>query len=197
MMLVIYKTRRRITLGILGVAVTAIATVAVLGKYGSLIAHNNDNLLRLHVVANSNTPADQQLKLQVRDALLPLLQQIVSEKNTADEVAAAVAAKQAQLTNEAAAVVSNAGFTYPVRVELGVYPFDAKNDNRGVRVPAGYYSALKVILGEGEGNNWWCILFPPLCFGPNDVEVAAGKTNVQWRWRFWPSKSRVVYAGAK
>jgi len=145
-------------------AIVSASAANLLSQSSYMIAHNHDNLIRLHVLANSDLPHDQELKLLVRDSLLPLLHTILEEQpeQHPDAVMAAVAGRQTSLVQKAAETIKAAGRDYPVRVELGYeeYPGERKSS---FLLPAGRYRTVKVIIGEGKGKNWWCILFPPLC----------------------------------
>ncbi|MFO7248749.1 MAG: stage II sporulation protein R [Bacillota bacterium] len=124
--------------------------------------------IRFRVIANSDAPEDQAVKRAVRDVVVAHLEEVMRGAQRVDEARARLA--KALPTIEALAVetVRAAGFTYPVEVTLGRVPFPTKR--YGTRVyPAGEYEALRITLGNGRGQNWWCVLFPPLCF----VDVAA------------------------
>lgn len=129
-------------------------------------------VLRLHVVANSDTQADQALKLQVRDAVLEqadLLLEGVSDRGEAE----AILSQQLQaLAETGAAVVAGAGYDYPVTVSLEDCWFPTKVYD-GFSLPAGTYRALRIVIGEGGGQNWWCVVFPPLCLASVTEEVAS------------------------
>ena len=129
-------------------------------------------VLRLHVVANSDTQEDQVLKLQVRDAVLEqagLLLEDVTDRGEAE----AVLSQQLQALAEAgAAVVAGAGYDYPVSASLEECWFPTRVYDT-FSLPAGNYRALRVVIGAGEGENWWCVVFPPLCLGSVTEEVAA------------------------
>ena len=111
-----------------------------------------DKLVRLHVLANSDSEEDQALKLQVRDAVL------------AASAGAAVLddALLAQLQRAAQRTVWQAGRQYKVRVSRENCWFDTRV-YEDFSLPAGYYDAVRVVIGAGEGHNWWCVLYPPLC----------------------------------
>ena len=182
-------------LAILCLGALGVFAAAELWSGDFLAASRYGNLLRLHVIANSNSPADQELKLHVRDGLIPLLQELTMEQNSAQEAQAAVEAHQAELAQKAAAIISAQGYTYSVRVELGNFPFPQKQSN-GITLPQGTYKALKVTIGQGTGRNWWCILFPPLCYAAPATIAPAAITNqdrpqqgIQWRWRFFNRQS--------
>ena len=119
-------------------------------------------IVRLHVVAHSDAARDQAVKLQVRDALLPLVTAAAAGVRTPEEVLQRVAAMAPQLEGRAEAVVRQAGLSYGARVEIGSFAFD-RRELGGFVYPAGTYPAVRVVLGSGRGHNFWCVLFPGLC----------------------------------
>ncbi len=123
-----------------------------------------DNVIRLHVLANSDTQEDQQLKLLVRDRVLAEAEGLYQP---GDDVSAAYARLEEALPRLAAAgrqVVEEQGYDYPVTAELKRSWFPTKHYT-DVSLPAGNYTALRIVIGEGGGQNWWCVVFPPLCLG--------------------------------
>ena len=132
-----------------------------------------DQVIRLHVIANSDSPEDQALKLEVRDQVLAHAEELYPAG--ADRTAAA--AIQEHLPELAAAgqrVLEERGCDYAVRAELTETWFPTK-EYEDFALPAGEYTALRVVIGEGAGQNWWCVAFPPLCLGAasETVEEAA------------------------
>lgn len=121
-----------------------------------------DNVVRLHIVANSDKPADQELKLKVRDAILTHMHE--KYPNGADREEAAEYLKNSLPVIEriASDVLKKNGSNKPVNVKYGVFAFPTKEYN-GLALPAGMYEAVRVELGDAKGQNWWCIMFPPLC----------------------------------
>ena len=120
-------------------------------------------VLRLHILANSDSPADQAVKLRVRDALLPLFE----AADTYEDARSFVLSHGAALLETCRAVLTAAGVPYGAQLLLGVSDFPDRTYN-GARFPAGPYDALEVVLGDGAGHNWWCVLFPPLCVVTRD-----------------------------
>lgn len=121
-----------------------------------------DNLLRLHIVANSNNENDQALKLKVRDKLLEVgdeafkdTENLILAKETANEMLPVFKAAASE-------VIKQEGYNYSVNVTLGKAFFDTRVYD-SFTLPAGEYDALKVVIGEGEGKNWWCVIFPSVC----------------------------------
>ena len=116
--------------------------------------------LRLHILANSDSEEDQRVKLLVRDAILERMRgQELSSKREAEEKMLIMGG---ELQRTAEEVLASCGLDYGAGLEAGVFEFPER-DYGGEVYPAGEYSALRVILGEGKGQNWWCVMFPPLC----------------------------------
>ncbi|KIL38152.1 hypothetical protein SD70_28115 [Gordoniibacillus kamchatkensis] len=119
--------------------------------------------IRLRILANSDTAADQWIKHRIRDAIVEEMQNWVAEPQTVDEARAAIDSHLPELRDLADGLLAKYGYPYRSTVELGVVPFPTKMYGDKV-YPAGNYEALRVSLGKAEGQNWWCVLFPPLCF---------------------------------
>lgn len=123
------------------------------------------NLVRLHVLAVSDAPEEQALKLRVRDAVLGYLQPTLMEAKDARQAREMLDADLAGVARAAAAAAEGR----QVRVSLGreYYP---TRIYEGFTLPAGSYDSLRVVLGEGRGHNWWCVVFPPLCLTAAEAE---------------------------
>lgn len=119
-------------------------------------------VLRLHVIANSDSTADQELKLRVRDAVLKSGEAIFSGSEDIISAENKIADRKEVILRSAKEAVACYGFDYDVKIELARAYFPTKVYD-SVTLPAGYYRAVRVIIGEGKGKNWWCIMFPPLC----------------------------------
>ena len=121
-----------------------------------------EDVFRLHVIANSDSDEDQALKLRVRNAVLEASADIFGGAVSADD-AKHLSEENLQLFEAAAAAeIAASGYDYPVRCEVGTVHFD-RCVYGSAELPEGDYSALRVIIGEGEGKNWWCVMFPALC----------------------------------
>ena len=139
-------------------------------------AHQNqrqlaEKLIRLHVLANSNREEDQELKLQVRDSVLWRAEEILREADSMAEAKADLEAALPELEAEARATVAAEGYSYPVRASLTweTYPTRVYDT---FALPAGEYLALRILIGEGAGQNWWCVVFPPLCTAASGEEFS-------------------------
>lgn len=166
-------------------------------------AYSSDNLLRLHILANSNSPSDQDLKLQVRDAVLLAAHEIFSGVASREEAIVYITNNWESMRKIALDTVSNEGFSYDVSLELGNYVFPDRNYGDFL-LPAGHYDALRIVIGEGRGENWWCVLFPPLCFVSMDDDKEMDKLvsvathleagDIEFRWKLWDHLRKKEYA---
>lgn len=135
-----------------------------------------DNVLRLHVLANSNTSEDQALKLKVRDEVGITVSKLTEGANSAAETEAIVKAHLDEIRCAAEERIQKEGYSYPVEVVTGNFYFPTKYYAKGA-LPAGNYEAVRVIIGEGKGENWWCVLFPPLCFSNGQAEPGLNEST--------------------
>ena len=122
-----------------------------------------DKVVRLHVLANSDSEEDQALKLKVRDAVLARAAEVLEGTESREEACRRLTDILPELEKTAKAVISANGYDYGVRAELAETAFPTK-DYDGFSLPAGEYLALRVLIGEAAGQNWWCVVYPPLCF---------------------------------
>lgn len=129
-----------------------------------------DKMLRMHVIANSDSEADQKLKLKVRDAVLAEGREIFDGSVTAAEAEKKILPETERLRAAALEVIKSEGFDYDVRVTVAREYFKTRTYDNSVTLPAGYYTAVKVIIGEGAGRNWWCVMFPPMCLPAAEAE---------------------------
>jgi len=141
------------------VTLVFIAFVSLILLFGYSLNVNSSlsqAIVRLHVVANSDSDADQELKLKVRDAVLAYSQADFTKKSD-------IESSLDEYKKIAEQVIKENGFSYPASVEYGKFSFPTKH-YKNLSLPAGSYDAVRISLGEAKGKNWWCVLFPPLCF---------------------------------
>ena len=132
-----------------------------------------DKVVRLHVLANSDSEEDQALKLKVRDAVLAQSSETLQGITGREEACRRLTALLPELEKTAREVIAANGYAYGVRVELAETSFPTKTYD-GFALPAGEYLALRVLIGEAAGQNWWCVVFPPLCTAAaSDVPTVA------------------------
>lgn len=129
----------------------------------------SDSVFRLHVIANSNSDEDQNLKYKVRDNLLNYMNNICKDCTSKEEAINIVSEHQEEFKQVALETIKNEGYSYDVKIEIGNFEFPTKQYG-DISLPAGFYDALKVEIGKAEGRNWWCVMFPSLCF----VDISSG-----------------------
>ena len=143
--------------------------------------------LRLHVLANSDDPADQQLKLAVRDEIIRTLTPLVSDAQNAEEARRIAEQNLPRLRMAAEKVIAQNGYSYPVTAEIGNFDFpDRQYDD--LFLPSGNYSALRIRIGEAKGHNWWCVLYPPLCLSADSkgfTTVPKGRPRTRFLLADW------------
>ena len=145
------------------IALLAAILIAIfVGSVSSRQTELSENLIRLHVVANSDSEEDQALKLSVRDGILEELEEILKGCNDKAEAEALISRNIDALTQAASEAIFEKGeyFTVTASITEEVFPM-VEYDT--FTLPAGEYSSLRVVIGEGSGQNWWCVVFPPLC----------------------------------
>lgn len=128
-----------------------------------------DSVFRLHVLANSDSEEDQKLKYKVRDALIEYMNSLCENVTSKKEAILIAEENKDNFYNIAKEVITENGYDYNVSIEIGNFSFPTKSYG-DISFPSGYYDALRVKIGNAEGQNWWCVMFPPLCF----VNVSSG-----------------------
>lgn len=152
-------------------AVTGFMLFLLVGYSTTVNSNLSENIVRLHVLANSDSVEDQELKLQVRDAILKHSRANFTKKSD-------VKAKLDEYKEIAETVISEKGYDYPVEVEYGNFKFPTK-EYKNIRLPAGNYDALRVKIGNADGQNWWCVMFPPLCFVDGTTDSVYAEEKLQ------------------
>ena len=158
-----------------------IALLSILPVHSESLIY--DEVLRLHVIANSDSDADQELKLLVRDAILEETQKILKNVKSREEAEKIISENSALLENIAIETVRKNQFDYPVTLELGREKYPTKN-YESCAFPSGEYLSLRIKIGEASGQNWWCVLFPPLCLSAatdKDAFTSVGITDSQYQ----------------
>ena len=147
-----------------------------------------DKVVRLHVLANSNSEEDQAVKLEVRDAILQVTVPLLQNCQTREEAVLLLEENRTLLTDTARAVLRERGFEDTVHIEMGLESYPTRTYD-SLCFPAGEYVSMRVSLGQGEGQNWWCCLFPPLCLDAatvgkevaEDACISVGFTPTQYK----------------
>ncbi len=123
----------------------------------------NDKVIRLHVMANSDSSDDQQLKYKVRNKIINTFNEEFKDIGTKTESSNIIIEKINQIRCETEEIIKEEGYNYDVAVYYGNYKFPRKIYQEIV-LPEGYYDAVRIEIGQAQGSNWWCVMFPPLCF---------------------------------
>ncbi len=147
------------------ISVTVGIVVAILFSICSFAKTSEEvrsDVLRLHVIANSDTSVDQNLKLRLRDYILQEGKDIFNGSVNVENAVEKIEPVLPELEKSAKAFVNQAGFDYDVKISLSNEYFTTRTYET-VTLPAGKYLALRVVIGSGEGHNWWCVMFPPMC----------------------------------
>lgn len=164
-------------------ALLAALALSLLWGVWSLRAQDTlgEKMIRLHVIANSDTPADQTLKLQVRDRVLAEATKILKSSADMAQAQAKLAEALPELEKAAAEEIYDRGYTYPVSAHLEKTEFPTKQYD-GFALPSGEYTALRLLIGEAKGRNWWCVVYPPLCTAAaSDLEETAIASGMEGR----------------
>ena len=135
----------------------------------SVFAGLQENIFRLHILANSDSEEDQALKLAVRDSVISYMETINNSSTTKEETINNVNINLENIKKVAENKIRELGSNYEVSLEVGNFYFPTKYYGN-ISLPAGNYDALKINIGEAQGQNWWCSLFPPLCF----IDISSG-----------------------
>ncbi len=128
-----------------------------------------NSVFRLHVIANSDSKEDQDLKYKVRDSLINYMNSICANCENKQDAINLVTEHKDDFKQIALDTIKDNGYSYDVNISIGNFSFPTK-DYGDISLPAGFYDALRVEIGEAKGQNWWCVMFPPLCF----VDVSSG-----------------------
>lgn len=139
--------------------------------------------IRLHVVANSDSDKDQELKLKVRDAIIDRVAKMTEYASSRSEAESSIRAGLCDIEEAAKQIISAQGYDYGVEAVINEEYYPERSYD-GVRLPEGKYLSLRVLIGKAEGQNWWCVLYPPLCTSvaePEEELAEAGFTGEQIR----------------
>ena len=136
------------------------------------------HVLRMHILANSDSDADQQLKYQVRDALLASSETLFGSSQPESREALETTAKAHlhEMETIAQQVVQEQGYSYPVKAELVTMPFTERT-YEDLTMPAGTYEAIRITIGAAAGQNWWCVMYPTLCFVDSTYQIVPGESK--------------------
>ena len=144
-------------------------TISAVSYTNAICTNISDSVFRLHVIANSDSEEDQNLKYIVRNNILEYMNTLVDDLTGKEEIIEIVSKNLKNFEQIAQKTIYEKGFNHIVSVEIGNFNFPTKTYG-DVSFPPGYYDALRIKIGEAKGQNWWCVMFPPLCF----IDVSSG-----------------------
>ena len=159
----------------IGISITLIlllflyTTINAISYVEAVSTDISNSVFRLHVIANSDSNEDKSLKYKVRDNLLKYMNNICSDCSSKQEAIDLVTEHQEEFKQVALDTIKKEGYSYNVKINIGNFEFPTKQYG-DISLPAGYYDALRVEIGEAKGRNWWCVMFPSLCF----IDVSSG-----------------------
>ncbi len=154
---------KRINIYRLAVVAFVLAVIASAVTYAKATqSHIAESVLRLHVIANSDSDADQKLKIAVRDRVLNEAESLFQNSASAEDAARIAGNNREFLEKAAEDEIRKQGYDYDVRIEVGEFSFPVKFYD-DIMLPSGKYRAVRIVIGEGEGRNWWCVMYPPMC----------------------------------
>jgi stage II sporulation protein R len=191
-MLNMHKPKRRFFMFYKRILTLSVLAAILLLLVGLLPVHGEEEIynkvVRLHVLANSNSEEDQAVKLEVRDAILEVTVPLLQDCQTREEAVFRLEENRTLLTDTAQSVLRARGFEDSVHIEMGLENYPTRTYD-SLCFPAGEYISMRVSLGKGEGQNWWCCLFPPLCLGAatvgedvaEDACISVGFTPTQYK----------------
>lgn len=167
------------------------------------VGSGEKQLIRLHVLANSDSTQDQAVKLKVRDAIIEYMAPYLRDVNDASAARQIVLSHRDALESISNQVLTENGLNYPVQIEIGYFDFPVKSYGN-LTLPAGKYEAVRVLIGSAAGKNWWCVLFPPLCFidvtnaaampiSSGDSKAAGQKSDIEYKWKIAELWSEMNY----
>lgn len=145
-------------------------------SFGVFNNQTNSEILRIHIRANSNDDIDQNVKYLVKDAIVSAMLPIISDCETKEQAENCLQQNFEMLENVANQVLAKNGFSYTAKAKLAWEEFPARVYSN-ITYDAGFYDALIIELGQAKGDNWWCVVYPPLCFlqtnNPNEVKYTS------------------------
>lgn len=149
-------------------------------------------IIRFHVIANSDSKDDQALKLKVRDKVLEYMQPKLKKSKSIDESRKIIQQNNEEIIAIANRVIKENGYDYPVKTTLSNENFPIKTYGN-ITLPQGKYEAYRIIIGTGKGQNWWCVMFPPVCFVDiTKGEVSYKQTEEQMKRVLSPEEYKIV-----
>lgn len=155
----------------------AIAAICLNNAKAQQIQHGIANqVIRFHVIANSNSKEDQSLKIELKDYIAGYMQELLKNSSSIEQTRSLIKENMLQIQKKAEGFIEAKGYSYKIRTKLGNCHFPEKVYG-DCSFPAGDYEALEIIIGKGAGRNWWCVVYPSLCFVDGTYAVVSEETK--------------------
>ncbi|MBQ7924537.1 MAG: stage II sporulation protein R [Clostridia bacterium] len=167
--------------------IISVTALGLTGVFGVETTEGTGEYLRIHIRADSNEEDAQAVKYLVRDDVVNYLTPVVADCETKEEALASVSEKLLSIANVATATLRKNGFSYAAKASIKTEEFPTRTYD-GYTLPAGEYSALIIELGSGEGDNWWCVVYPPLCFASPSGKNVIYKSKIAEIIGSWKNK---------
>lgn len=168
---------KKISWKVIGASIILSIIISNFIKVGKSLDNLRNNVLRMHILANSDSINDQSLKLDVRDAILEHSEEIFGKSVSFDDFVNVSSENLDRIKEISESVISESGYDYKVDVEEVRMFFDERTYD-DITMPEGNYNAVRIKIGEAEGHNWWCVMYPPLCI-PMASEITSDKETEQ------------------
>lgn len=192
---------RKISWKLIGVSLILTIVISNFVKVGKSLDNLRDNVLRMHILANSDSIEDQTLKLDIRDAILKHSKEIFGETVSFEDFSSVSQENLEKIRDIAQSVVDAYGYDYEISVEDAKMFFDERTYG-DITMPAGDYNAIRIKIGEAQGHNWWCVMYPPLCipmasemtddkevekefFDPQQLDIIENPKKYEVRFMIW------------
>ncbi|MCI8372269.1 MAG: stage II sporulation protein R [Lachnospiraceae bacterium] len=184
-----------------GVLIMILAVFAVLSGTGndseaSLQEGIADKIIRFHVLANSDSEEDQQLKLKVKEHVVASIEPMIAGADSVEEVRSILSQHLEDIEAAAVEVMEQEGVVYPVQASLTNCYFPVKTYGE-FTFPDGEYEALQVVIGEGQGKNWWCVMYPRLCFVDSLYSVVPEKSKKELKQELTDEEYEAILDGKR
>lgn len=153
------------------------ATLLIISLPTDAEAKIYEDTLRLHILANSDSEYDQSIKLKIRDRVLDKYSSLLSQSKNIDDATTAITDRLDDIKQDVTAWLYELGYDYDVNVSISEEWYDTRV-YEDFALPSGRYASLQIILGEGEGKNWWCVMYPPLCMDMA-TEISRPQNGIQ------------------
>lgn len=161
---------------------TVVAIIFAMIPFSARCKQVNQEVFRLHILANSDSDVDQKLKLKVRDKILEFTEDIYKNAENSSQAECITKMNLDKITEIAQKEIYKNGFNYPVKAEVCNMFFDTRYYER-VTMPSGNYNSLRITIGKAQGKNWWCVMYPALCIGTatNYDELEKGLSDDEYK----------------